>query len=216
MDQSKEYTYSVHAWPINRAACAALEEYIRVRTTAQHGVHGALGGAGLTFTGADLRDFDLSDAYLAVADLNGVNLAGADLDRATLLGTRLRKADLSGAYLHKVEADGCEGEGLNLSGANLFRASFVKADLRQADLRNCELSSTNLREADLRSANLRGCHFGPSPTRLTQAQLVGADVADAEGEVRGPIRVEDDQILAGGQLEEWFAAKGASRVRVVE
>ncbi|MEV5834255.1 pentapeptide repeat-containing protein [Nocardia sp. NPDC052112] len=216
MGQPKEYTYSVHAWPIDRAACTALEDYIRTRTTAQDGVHGALGGAGLNFTRADLRDFDLSDAYLAVADLDGVNLAGADLDRATLLGARLRNADLSGTHLHKVEADGCVGEGLNLSGANLFRASFVKADLRRADLSNCELSSTNLREADLRAANLRGCHFGPTPTRLTRAQLSGAHVTDAWGEVRGPIRVDDDQILTGEQLAEWFASRGAPRVHLVE
>ncbi|MEU2254434.1 pentapeptide repeat-containing protein [Nocardia xishanensis] len=125
MEEFKERSYEVHAWPVDRAACTALQEYIRIRTAPGDGPRGTLGGAGLNFHGADLRDLDLSDAYLAIADLDGVNLAGTDLDRATLLGTKLKDADLSGAYLHKAEADGCEAEGVNLSGANLFRASFV-------------------------------------------------------------------------------------------
>lgn len=132
----------------------------------------------MNFHGADLRDLDLVDAYLAVADLDGVNLAGADLDRATLLGTKLKNADLSGAYLHKAEADGCEAEVVNLSGA-------PRMPLR------------------------------PTPTRLSEAQLSGAKVADSRGEVRGPVLV-DNQLLAGRQLEEWFAAMGALELRVVE
>ncbi|MCP2298527.1 Pentapeptide repeat-containing protein [Nocardia amikacinitolerans] len=214
-EEFRERSYEVHGWPTDRAACTALQGYIRIRTAAGDGHRGALGGAGLNFHGADLRDLDLSDAYLAVADLDGVNLAGADLDRATLLGTKLKNADLPGAYLHKAEADGCEAEGVNLSGANLFRASFVKSDLRQANLRGSELSSTNFRGADLRGADLRGCHFGPTPTRLSEAQLSGAKVADSRGEVRGPVLV-DNQLLAGWQLEEWFAAVGALELRVVE
>ncbi|WP_162272735.1 pentapeptide repeat-containing protein [Nocardia lijiangensis] len=215
MDEFRERSYEVRAWPVDRAACTALQEYIRIRTAPGDRPRGALGGAGLNFHGADLRDLDLSDAHLAVADLDGVNLAGADLDRATLLGAKLRNADLSGAYLHKAEADGCEGACVNLSGANLLRASFVKSDLRQANLRGCELSSTNLRHADLRGADLRGCHFGPTPTRLSEAQLSGAKVADARGEVRGPVLV-DGQFLAGQQLKEWFAAMGARELCVVE
>ncbi|WP_157119666.1 pentapeptide repeat-containing protein [Nocardia xishanensis] len=212
MEEFGERSYEVRVWPVDRAASTALHEYIRIRTAPGEGLRGVLGGAGLNFHGADLRDLDLSDAYLAMADFDGVNLAGADLDRATLLGTKLHNSDLSGANLHKAEADGCEGEGVNLSGANLFRASFVKSRLRQANLRGCGLSSTNFRQADLRGADLRGCHFGPTATRLSEAQLSGAKVAMPAVRCAAPVLV-DGQLLAGRQLEECFAAMGPRNTR---
>ncbi len=206
-------TYTITAWPTRLDASSALAEYIRVRSAGQYAI---LEGAGLNFSGADLHGVNLSEAYLAVADLDGVNLNNVDLNRATLTGSTLRNVNLSGAYLHKVEADECEATSADLSTANLFRASFVKADLRYASLRECQLSSTNFRQADLRNANLQRCRFGPSPTRLSESQLFGADITDATGEIRGPIHVTGEEILAGAELEEWFAAHGAPNVRVVE
>ena len=48
---------------------------------------------------ADLRDADLSDAYLRGADLSDADLRGADLSDADLSGADLSDADLSGADL---------------------------------------------------------------------------------------------------------------------
>ncbi|MFB8278725.1 pentapeptide repeat-containing protein [Nocardia colli] len=217
VEEFKQYSYEVRRWPTNAAACAALRDYIEVRSkSVGNSLSGTLGGGGLDFKGAELPEFDLADAYFGFADLNGVDLSGSDLDRATFAGAQLRNANLSGSNLHKAEADGCDGQRINLSGARLFRASFADSDLRHADLRDCMLSATSFLMADLRGADLRGCTFGPSPTRFVQARLHNAQFGGATGEVRGPAIVDEDRLLAGRELEEWFTAQGAIDLRVVE
>lgn len=76
--------------------------------------------------GANLYEFDLSNA-----DLSNANLCYSDL----------RGADLNFANLYHA----------NLRGANLYGA-----DLRGADLRDTNLCHSDLRGANLRNADLRG------------------------------------------------------------
>ena len=84
------------------------------------------GGKRAYFSGADLRDADLSDADLRRAYFSGAGLSGAHLR-----GANLRGADLSDAYLR----------GANLRGANLW-----DADLSGAYLRGANLSGADLRD----------------------------------------------------------------------
>lgn len=76
--------------------------------------------------GANLYEFDLSNADLSNANLCYSDLRGADLNFANLYHANLRGANLRGA------------------------------DLRGADLRDTNLCHSDLRGANLRNANLRG------------------------------------------------------------
>ena len=74
--------------------------------------------------GADLRNADLSYAYLRFADLRN-----ADLGYTNLMGANLRNANLSYAYLRF---------------ADLRNAYLCDADLHGADLRNADISYVDL------------------------------------------------------------------------
>ncbi|MCA8251799.1 pentapeptide repeat-containing protein [Burkholderia sp. AU31624] len=100
-------------------------------------------------SGADLRDADLSDAYLRGAYLRGANLSGADLSDADLSDAYLSDADLRGANLSDAYL-----RGANLSGANLSDADLSDADLSDAYLRGAYLRGANLSGADLSDAYL--------------------------------------------------------------
>jgi uncharacterized protein YjbI with pentapeptide repeats len=105
---------------------------------------------------ANLREADLSGAYLIEADLSGADLSGAYLIEADF-----RVADLSGAYL--IEADLSKAD---LSGADLSGAYLIKADLSKADLSGADLSGAELREASALNTN------------FTRANLTGACIQD--------------------------------------
>ena len=113
---------------------------------------------------ANLRNADLSYAYLTGANLRGANLRGAYLRDANLRG-----ADLAGAYLRDA----------NLRGANLLGADLGGADLGGADLWGANLWGANLRGADLAGANLRGAHWkGLQITGLPSGQIVLTPTSD--------------------------------------
>ena len=67
--------------------------------------------------GADLRDADLSGAYLRGADLLYAYLSGAYLSGADLLYANLRGADLLGANLRNACLSGANLNGADLRGA---------------------------------------------------------------------------------------------------
>ncbi len=94
----------------------------------------------ISFSGADLRDANLSHATL-----NGIDLRGANLSNANLHGAQLKDAQFKGT---------------NFWGADLEKAVLTRADLTRADMRWChaneaDFSHSNLTEADLSSAQLR-------------------------------------------------------------
>lgn len=82
-------------------------------------------GGRANFTGADLRNFDLS----------GVDLRGAIMNEVNLEGCSLRKANLATALLR---------------GANLQNACFEEARLRRADLSDSIVAGADFHKADLR------------------------------------------------------------------
>ncbi len=59
----------------------------------------------ISLAGRDLRDTDLTAAWLEHADLSGTDLRGAILDDARLAHARLSDADLSGASMRGATLD---------------------------------------------------------------------------------------------------------------
>jgi len=108
---------------------------------------------------ANLKETNLSKAYLMWADLSEVNLRGAYLSEANLMWADLSEVNLRGAYLSEA----------NLRRANLSEANLREANLSEANLIWANLSEANLSEANLREAYLRGAN-------LRRANLNGADL----------------------------------------
>ena len=106
--------------------------------------------------GANLYEFDLSNADLRGASLRNANLRNAYLRGADLVGVCLRNANLSNANLCYSDLRGADLNFANLYHANLRGANLYGADLRGADLRDTNLRHSDLRGANLRNANLRG------------------------------------------------------------
>jgi hypothetical protein len=145
---------------------------------------------------ANLRDADLSDAYLSGANLRDAYLSGANLRGADLRDANLRDANLSDAYL----------SGADLSGANLRDANLSDANLSDANLSGADLRGANLRGANLRGANLRDANLSGADLDKTYYQVVRI------GSRRGTTTycVDDDNVLCGcwnnykgGTLEEF-------------
>ena len=114
------------------------------------------------FSGADLRDVDLTGAKLNNVIFNRANLIRATLNNAKLSNSRL-------------------------VGANLSSAQLIAADLRQAILENASLAGATLGEAKLTSANLHATRLGQVKAvggefafaNLTQSNLQAADLSAA-------------------------------------
>lgn len=106
--------------------------------------------------GANLYEFDLSNADLRGASLRNANLRNAYLRGADLVGVCLRNANLSNANLCYSDLRGADLNFANLYHANLRGANLYGADLRGADLRDTNLCHSDLRGANLRNADLRG------------------------------------------------------------
>lgn len=104
--------------------------------------------------GQDLRNVDLSHAYLAFADLSQADLRGANLTRADLSGAKLIKADLreadfEGAFLVATKFNEARLNGAGFFCANLAFADFTEANLSESFLVGAILAETNFQEATL-------------------------------------------------------------------
>jgi uncharacterized protein YjbI with pentapeptide repeats len=110
---------------------------------------------GAQLNDVDLRQADLTSAFLANAVLNHAhleeaNLLSADLTHAQLIDTHLEGADLLGANLREVQA-----RGIRLADADLTLANLSGAKLASADLSGAILTGATLSQADLTYANLQ-------------------------------------------------------------
>jgi uncharacterized protein YjbI with pentapeptide repeats len=142
---------------------------------------------GANLSEANLRKANLSKAYLYGANLIGANLRGAnlrkaylseaDLSNANLRGANLSEADLREANLSRAYLHGANLSKAYLYGAYFYGANLSKASLSSAYLSEGKLSNTNLSSANLSSANLSAANL--SRANLSAANLSGADLNSA-------------------------------------
>jgi hypothetical protein len=148
---------------------------------------------------ADLREADLSAAYLFMADLNRAHLNGAYLIAADLSRTDLREADLSGAHLQAADLTLADLREADLGGADLGGASFIMADLGGADLTEASVWFTVFGNLDL--SVVKGLetvrHNGPSIVGIDTIYKSGGKIPEAF--LRG-CGVPDDIIAYVGSL----------------
>jgi len=95
-----------------------LDSHAKWLRSEEDGIRANLIGANLE--SADLKDADLSRAYLKGADLSCADLKDADLRGVNLSGADLSAADLRGAYLRCADLKGAD-----LSAADLSRATYI-------------------------------------------------------------------------------------------
>lgn len=141
--------------------------------------------SGSTFTGIDLRNRPLSDAYIGGKHLSDADLRGAHLDGAVLSHSTLRNTDFHGSATNLSNADlsyadltGADLRSVRLQGADLTEANLRDARLAGAQLQGAMLEGTHLEGADLRGANLRSAVL--LGAHLQQALLIDADLRGAE------------------------------------
>jgi uncharacterized protein YjbI with pentapeptide repeats len=135
------------------------------------------------FLAVDLRQADLSAAFLSRVDLNEADLRGADLSHATLNDADLHNADGSESNLFGARLSNAHLSQINLREANLSRARLDGANLPGADLRRAFLPEANLQRALLNGADLRGAICDRADLRgadLREAKLANADLRRAD------------------------------------
>jgi uncharacterized protein YjbI with pentapeptide repeats len=152
----------------------------------------------VNFTGATLKDADLTGARglgadFSDADLTGAALGAGEWTSASFVGADLAGADLSSAHLDQVDFTNANLTGAELSGRFLPGVIFVGTDLRNVDLSGAHLSGADFTNANLTGADLSGAHLGetdytagefftdnwPGPGYLGPATFVNADLTNA-------------------------------------
>lgn len=106
------------------------------------------------FSGADLRELDLSGLDIGSTDFSYANLTSANLSGADFEDTNFNNAILEKVNLSEAELMGATLEDANLSEANLESAGLVRTNLCRANLSRASLKNTYLQEANLNGANL--------------------------------------------------------------
>jgi uncharacterized protein YjbI with pentapeptide repeats len=140
----------------------------------------------------NLKNINLSGAYL-----KGANLAGAYLERANL-----SEADLSGANLSEANLSEADLKRANLSGASLNRTNFSKANLSDCDLSDTDLRSVILNEANLRNAKLR--HTNLFNLRLNLLNISNADLFGSNlSRVQALNTNFKNSIFTGTCIQDW-------------
>ncbi|MCX5376732.1 pentapeptide repeat-containing protein [Streptomyces sp. NBC_00091] len=180
---------------------------------------GASGGEdlmGLDLSGAVLDGADFTESWAYDAKFAGARLVGACFYRSHLKGADLSGADATGACFVRADLDESVLRGTVLDGADLVRAELYGADLRGASLRGARILGAVLLETDLRGADLSGAVLQENSFGVTVDD--STVVAGLTGTVFGPAEhVAPDgsrTTLAGGELEDWIAARGGD-VRVL-
>ena len=127
---------------------------------------------GVVLNRVDLWAADLSHTDLREANIEHASLAAVNLSNASLCDTEVYQTSFYGANLCKTDFTGSFLEDNNFSTAKLRRAILTDTDLRGADFSEADLRSANLSIADLRFANL-------NEANLSNANLKGADLRQA-------------------------------------
>jgi uncharacterized protein YjbI with pentapeptide repeats len=126
----------------------------------------------------NLKDADLSDAYLAHANLSYSDLSGAQFSRANL-----KQADLSYCNLSFIDLYRANLIYANLSHSNLRLANLQRNDLDRADLSYSDLTGVNFNLADMQRSKLIGANLSMvnlAYANLSEANLSGSLIIDVE------------------------------------
>jgi hypothetical protein len=133
--------------------------YLPVQTDVQAAI-GVLGrrvrandpaGSRLSFAGANLSGYDLSDG-----DFTGASFKGAYLCAANFAGTKLARADFQLAVGDQADFYGAQAREASFSSAYFANARFAHADLTGAAFVDSELTGADLSHAKLEGADWRG------------------------------------------------------------
>ncbi len=140
------------------------------------------------FSGADLRNADLSRGVLNNVLMNRTSLIRAILNQANLSDSRLAGANLSSAKLIGANLHQANLENASLTGADLGEAKLTLSNLHGARLGRvnatggqfsfADLTLSNWQDADLSGANLSNANL--QDAELSATKLVGANLRNAQ------------------------------------
>lgn len=140
-------------------------------------VEGKDGGMRACFSGKNLENADMYDAYLREAYFADARMRKAYLMSAYLRCADFTNADMQDASLQMADMSFSNMTDANLENADCFKAVMSNACMRNANLRNATLIDADLRDSCLYGADLRGAKLGGaimSGCDLTNARLEGA------------------------------------------
>jgi uncharacterized protein YjbI with pentapeptide repeats len=137
-------------------------------------------------TDAAAPGVDWSRCYLDGKDLRNVDLTGAWLRSASF-----NRADLSDSNLSEVDGFRAKFVSAMATNARFDGARLEKADLTKADLSGASFADANLRHARFFRANLRGAD-------LTGARMRGADLLNAD--LSGATWTDGEKVCAEGSI----------------
>jgi uncharacterized protein YjbI with pentapeptide repeats len=129
----------------------------------------------------DLRDADLSSAFLSGADLENARMQQANLSEAQLEGTNFTVGQLQGAILIVAQMQGADLTRAQLQRAVLTVAQMEGANLRRAQLQGAYMFEAQMQRADLSRTQMQGAD-------LTRAQMQAADLFEAQ--LQGAILIQ--------------------------
>jgi uncharacterized protein YjbI with pentapeptide repeats len=112
--------------------------------------------SGAQMNGVDLREADLTNAFLVGALLNDAHFEGAELLSADLRNAELIEAHMEGADLLGARLNGATLTGAHFAGADLTGADLTDADIKYADFGKATVGADQL----LKARNYRSAYLG--------------------------------------------------------
>ncbi|HIK28498.1 MAG: pentapeptide repeat-containing protein [Oscillatoriaceae bacterium SKW80] len=153
----------------------------------EDGFFGTFDDAIADLSGADLKQSNLSGAFLSHVIMNRANFIGANLTKANLSHVRASGANFSSTQLMQANLHQAILNNASLTGADLQQANFSNANLQAARLAQVKASgasfqSANLTKSEWQKADLSGADFSGSNLQnadLSSSRLVGANLSNA-------------------------------------
>lgn len=124
------------------------------------------------FMGATLKQANFNHAAIAGSNLSSANLMQASLQEAKLTDAKLTGADLVSADLTQANLQGANAGQVQAQGTTFVRSNLSQSSWQEADLADANLQGSNLTNADFSGARLRDAN-------LAKAKLQNANLADA-------------------------------------
>lgn len=165
---------------------ASLRES-RFSEPGEDGFFGTFDDAIADLSGADLKQSNLSNAFLSHVIMNRTNLIGANLTKANLSHVQASGANFSSTQLMQANLYQAILNNTSLTGANLQQANFTNANLQAARLAQVKASGASFRSANLtksewQKADLSAADFSGSNLQnadFSSSRLVGANLSNA-------------------------------------